>query len=322
MPEEIKKTDTYQWLYNNVVYKNLIFAFLFIFMCYFLKVYSLHLFGDGIILIRRRLLKHVNRLSNVSGFGFFKHVSNQLERKNTLSINEKKREKANQPQRLVTKSLRVKYSDKNKETNTDVNSQYKMHYDETSDFFKDLGENIELLDQAFRMFDIDGSGIISRKEFRNVVRSLGHNPSEEQINLLMAKVDVDGNGMIDSKELLNFMTSHFGVWDPKGDLLPVFQMLAEPDPNASITSKSSDSSSSEDPTNGFVKGEAIRCLIYDHHSPDFEDEELEELLNRFSDDELYDFETFVKAIAGPESTENYYKDKVILDSSLSYSPGI
>lgn len=305
---------------NNYLYKHLFFAFLFIFMCYFLRAYSLHLFGDGMILMRRRLIKQVNRLSNVTGFGFFRHVSKQLERKNTLNIIVKKREKETKKQVMATKSLRVKYSEEDNTTNTDVKPQYRMKYDETSDFFKDLGENIELLEQAFRMFDIDGSGIISRKEFRNVVRSLGHNPSEEQINLLMAKVDVDGNGVIDSKELLNFMKSHFGVWDPKGDLLPVFQMLAEPDQNASSTS--SGSSCSEDATNGFVRGEAIRSLIYDHHSPDFEGEELDELLSRFSDDEQYDFETFIKAIAGPESTENYHKDNIILDSSLSYSPGI
>merc|ERR1712080_222212 len=222
------------------------------------------------------------------------------------------------------------YSEETKETTEDIQpqnfkqeAQFKINYQETSDFFKDLGENVELLEQAFRMFDIDGSGIISRNEFRNVVRSLGHNPSEDQINLLMAKVDVDGNGMIDSKELLNFMKSHFGVWDPKGDLLPVFQMLAEADPNESIASSiSSASSCSEDPTNGFVRGEAIKCLISNYHSPDFEGEELEELLMRFSDDEQYDFETFIKAIAGPESAENYCKDKLILDSSLSYSPGM
>lgn len=230
-----------------------------------------------------------------------------MERKNTVSIKQKMRAtaKANQTKLHTMRSLRVK------------------NCDDKIDFFKDLGENMELLEQAFNMFDADGSGTISRNEFRNVVRSLGHNPSEEQINLLMAKVDADGNGNVDSKELLDFMKSQFGVWDPEGDLLPVFQMLSEPDPNQSISSTSSgQSSGSEEAKNGTVKGKTVKNMISDYHSADFKGKELDELLSAFDDDGDYDFNTFIRTIAGEQPPDEYCKNKFILDSSLSYSPGM
>lgn len=45
-----------------------------------------------------------------------------------------------------------------------------------------------MLEEAFREFDTDQSGDICQKELRNILRSLGHNPSEGEVNELMAKV--------------------------------------------------------------------------------------------------------------------------------------
>ena len=42
----------------------------------------------------------------------------------------------------------------------------------------------------------DKSGYICSKEFGSLLRTLGYNPTEAEVNTLMAKVDVDHNGKV------------------------------------------------------------------------------------------------------------------------------
>lgn len=42
----------------------------------------------------------------------------------------------------------------------------------------------------------DKSGYICSKEFGSLLRTLGYNPTEAEVNSLMAKVDVDHNGKV------------------------------------------------------------------------------------------------------------------------------
>ena len=49
--------------------------------------------------------------------------------------------------------------------------------------------------QAFAVFDKDGDGTISTEELDVVMRSLGENPSEEELEDLIQEIDVDGKCM-------------------------------------------------------------------------------------------------------------------------------
>ncbi|KAH8686499.1 hypothetical protein BGZ61DRAFT_52921 [Ilyonectria robusta] len=62
-----------------------------------------------------------------------------------------------------------------------------------------------LLD-AFKVFDKDGSGTISRDEIRQVMLSLGERLTEEEINEMLKVADKDGNGTIDYNEFVHIMT--------------------------------------------------------------------------------------------------------------------
>ena len=46
--------------------------------------------------------------------------------------------------------------------------------------------------EAFKIFDRDGSGTITSKELSIAMRSLGQNPSEDELEQMMREVDIDG----------------------------------------------------------------------------------------------------------------------------------
>lgn len=48
---------------------------------------------------------------------------------------------------------------------------------------------------------LDGDGTITTKELGTVMRSLGQNPTEAELQDMIGEVDADGNGTIDFRKL-------------------------------------------------------------------------------------------------------------------------
>lgn len=46
--------------------------------------------------------------------------------------------------------------------------------------------------EAFSLFDKDGDGTITTKELGTVMRSLGQNPTESELQDMINEVDIDG----------------------------------------------------------------------------------------------------------------------------------
>lgn len=60
----------------------------------------------------------------------------------------------------------------------------------------------ELLN-AFKVFDKDGSGTISIEELRNVLRSLGENLTDAELDEMVKLADRNGDGHIDCECMLS-----------------------------------------------------------------------------------------------------------------------
>merc|ERR1712046_54842 len=82
-------------------------------------------------------------------------------------------------------------------------------------------EQIAEFKEAFSLFDKDGDGTITTKELGTVMRSLGQNPTEAELQDMINEVDADASGTIDFPEFLNLMAKEikeaFKVFDKDGN---------------------------------------------------------------------------------------------------------
>jgi superfamily II DNA or RNA helicase len=71
-------------------------------------------------------------------------------------------------------------------------------------------EQIAEFKKAFSLFNKDGDGAITTKEFGTVMRSLGRNPTEAELADMISEVEADGNGTIDFPGFLTMMKADSG----------------------------------------------------------------------------------------------------------------
>uniref|UniRef100_A0A667XW59 Calmodulin 1b n=1 Tax=Myripristis murdjan TaxID=586833 RepID=A0A667XW59_9TELE len=91
-----------------------------------------------------------------------------------------------------------------------------------SDKYTHIYTHIILLNQnlcsAFSLFDKDGDGTITTKELGTVMRSLGQNPTEAELQDMINEVDadvdemireadIDGDGQVNYEEFVQMMTA-------------------------------------------------------------------------------------------------------------------
>ena len=68
-----------------------------------------------------------------------------------------------------------------------------------------LGQKLYIVQDAFNKFDSSGEGSIDTQQLRQVLRFIGQNPTEAELQDMVNEVDKDGTGSIDFPEFLSMM---------------------------------------------------------------------------------------------------------------------
>ncbi|KAJ3006795.1 UNVERIFIED_CONTAM: hypothetical protein HDU68_003885, partial [Siphonaria sp. JEL0065] len=79
--------------------------------------------------------------------------------------------------------------------------------------------------EAFSLFDKDGDGTITTKELGTVMRSLGQNPTDGELQDMINEVDGDGNGNIDFEEFITMMARKLKDSDAEAEIREAFRVF-------------------------------------------------------------------------------------------------
>lgn len=79
--------------------------------------------------------------------------------------------------------------------------------------------------EAFSLFDKDGDGIITTKELQYVLRSLGQNPTDAELQDMINEVDADGNGTLDFPEVLTMLSRKMKDTDSEEEIKEAFKVF-------------------------------------------------------------------------------------------------
>ncbi|ORY84808.1 hypothetical protein BCR37DRAFT_251924 [Protomyces lactucae-debilis] len=91
-----------------------------------------------------------------------------------------------------------------------------------------------LTEEQISLFDKDGDGNITTKELGTVMRSLGQNPTEAELQDMVNEVDADGNGTIDFPEFLTMMARKMKDTDSEEEIKEAFKVF-DADGNGQIS---------------------------------------------------------------------------------------
>ncbi|KYO38833.1 calmodulin-alpha [Alligator mississippiensis] len=141
-------------------------------------------------------------------------------------------------------------------------------------------EQIAEFKEAFSLFDKDGDGSITTKELGTVMRSLGQNPTEAELQNMISEVDTDGSGTIDFPEFLSLMAKKIRGADSEEDIREAFRVF-------------------DKDGNGYISAAELRHVMT-NLGEKLSDEEVEEMIREAdcNSDGQVNYEEFVRMMMG------------------------
>jgi len=130
--------------------------------------------------------------------------------------------------------------------------------------------------EAFALFDKDGDGLLSANEVGTVMRSLGQNPTEAELQDMINEVDQDGSGTIDFPEFLTLMARKMQDSDSEEEIKEAFRVF-------------------DKDGNGFISAAELRHVMT-NLGEKLTDEEVDEMIREadVDGDGQINYEEFVK----------------------------
>ncbi|CAG8550543.1 2710_t:CDS:2 [Paraglomus occultum] len=137
-------------------------------------------------------------------------------------------------------------------------------------------EQVAEFKEAFALFDKDNDGTITTKELGTVMRSLGQNPTETELQDMINEVDADGNGTIDFPEFLTMMARKMKDTDSEEEIREAFKVF-------------------DKDGNGFISAAELRHVMT-NLGEKLTDEEVDEMIREadVDGDGQINYEEFVK----------------------------
>ncbi|XP_020092609.1 neo-calmodulin-like [Ananas comosus] len=137
-------------------------------------------------------------------------------------------------------------------------------------------EEISEFQDAFSLFDKDGDGCITSEELETVIKSLGQNPSKEELHEMIRDIDCDGNGTIEFGEFLNLMARKMKENDSEEELREAFKVF-------------------DKDQNGYISASELRHVMI-NLGEKLTDEEVEQMIKEadLDGDGQVNFEEFVR----------------------------
>ena len=130
--------------------------------------------------------------------------------------------------------------------------------------------------EAFALFDKNGDGTITVVELGTVMRNLGNNPTDSELQDMINEVDADGNGTLEFDEFCNLMARQMKETNQEYELKQRFKLF-------------------DKDGNGLIDREELRDVMQ-QLGEKLSEEDIEEMIQDAdkNGDGLIDYQEFVK----------------------------